>query len=117
MSKRTDTVFHYTTPFRSEHLAAVDDIMIAVPDRGRLEVRDVAAAARLGDAERDDLLSAEHRRRDALFELVRAQRENRRQARSEEHKSELQSLMSSSYAVYCLKHKNKNTISKERTNK
>src|SRR3990167_5079722 len=35
-----------------EHLAAVDHIVIAIPDRGRLEVRDVAAAARLGDAER-----------------------------------------------------------------
>src|SRR3546814_623060 len=32
-----------------------------------------------------------------------------REARSEEHTSELQSLMRSSYAVFCLKKKNKNT--------
>src|SRR3546814_9661412 len=31
-------------------------------------------------------------------------------ARSEEHTSELQSLMRSSYAVFCLKKKNKNTM-------
>src|SRR3546814_9470664 len=33
-------------------------------------------------------------------------------ARSEEHTSELQSLMRISYAVFCLKKKNKNTIQK-----
>src|SRR3546814_10871688 len=33
--------------------------------------------------------------------------------RSEEHTSELQSLMRISYAVFCLKKKNKNTIVKE----
>src|SRR3546814_2752395 len=33
----------------------------------------------------------------------------RHQARSEEHTSELQSLMRSSYAVFCLKKKTKNT--------
>src|SRR3546814_6718495 len=32
------------------------------------------------------------------------------QLRSEEHTSELQSLMRISYAVFCLKNKNKNTI-------
>src|SRR3546814_4265699 len=34
-------------------------------------------------------------------------------ARSEEHTSELQSLMRISYAVFCLKKKNINTISKQ----
>src|SRR3546814_5734981 len=120
--------------------------MIAFSHCGRLEVGDVAAAARLGDAERDDLLAREHRRRNALLELLRSERENRRQAdamrhqrcaeparadrgqllgddeaveivealavpaillgRSEEHTSELQSLMRISYAVFCLKKKN-----------
>src|SRR3546814_9975935 len=107
--------------------------MIAFSHCGRLEVGDVAAAARLGDAERDDLLAREHRRRNALLELLRSERENRRQAdamrhqrcaeparadrgqllgddeaveiRSEEHTSELQSLMRISYAVFCLKKK------------
>src|SRR3546814_4254837 len=38
---------------------------------------------------------------------VRAGRKDRRSARSEEHTSELQSLMRSSYAVVCLKNKKK----------
>src|SRR3546814_2863006 len=38
----------------------------------------------------------------------------RRGKRSEEHTSELQSLMRISYAVFCLKKKKKNTITKER---
>src|SRR3546814_10626019 len=37
--------------------------------------------------------------------------------RSEEHTSELQSLMRISYAVFCLKKKNKNTQHKNRNNK
>src|SRR3546814_2098385 len=37
---------------------------------------------------------------------------DRSPARSEEHTSELQSLMRTSYAVFCLKKKKRNTISK-----
>src|SRR3546814_8479805 len=40
---------------------------------------------------------------------VRADREGRFTARSEEHTSELQSLMRISYAVFCLKKNTKNT--------
>src|SRR3546814_3402146 len=39
----------------------------------------------------------------------RSQHKNRAKARSEEHTSELQSLMRISYAVFCLKKKNTNT--------
>src|SRR3546814_1856714 len=42
-------------------------------------------------------------------ELYRARRENRL-ARSEEHTSELQSLIRISYAVFCLKQKNYQTL-------
>src|SRR3546814_6995015 len=64
-----------------------------------------------------------HRRRRCLHEEVRLSRSGwqarpvqfRRPLRSEEHTSELQSLMRISYAVFCLKHKNniktKNEIS------
>src|SRR3546814_10677568 len=38
--------------------------------------------------------------------------EEHRQSRSEEHTSELQSLMRNSYAVFCLKKKNNNTNSR-----
>src|SRR3546814_1534860 len=40
-------------------------------------------------------------------EQMHAARTGRREARSEEHTSELQSLMRISYAVFCLKKKNK----------
>src|SRR3546814_6721004 len=65
--------------------------------------------------------NADERRRDdpgADF-LKRAMRENRRSSvptfdrRSEEHTSELQSLMRISYAVFCLKKKNKTTENEE----
>src|SRR3546814_7143167 len=44
--------------------------------------------------------------RDALLRDVRPGRRSVRLARSEEHTSELQSLMRISYAVFCLKKKN-----------
>src|SRR3546814_8683309 len=44
----------------------------------------------------------------SLLEKLRFPRRAGRRQRSEEHTSELQSLMRISYAVYCLKKKNKN---------
>src|SRR3546814_9916862 len=100
-STRTDTLFPYTTRFRSgedrqllfdraDHAVAVravarGDVAAAavgrgvdvVPLRGGLEARRVFVAQRIG--------------------------------RSEEHTSELQSLMRISYAVFCLKKKKHNT--------
>src|SRR3546814_5432665 len=90
-STRTDTLFPYTTLFRSIHRraeqAAANLIVIFVA-QGR--------AARAPDA--DDL----PRR---VGEQIFGQR-------SEEHTSELQSLMRSSYAVFCLKKKKTNTKTK-----
>src|SRR3546814_15106991 len=43
---------------------------------------------------------------------VRANRQNRFSGRSEEHTSELQSLMRNSYAVFCLKKKTKKYLDK-----
>src|SRR3546814_1389887 len=52
-----------------------------------------------------------HRLRTTLPILVRDRRLRRRAgSRSEEHTSELQSLMRHSYAVFCLKKKNNSTI-------
>src|SRR3546814_1152130 len=76
-STRTDTLFPYTTRFRSRHSAPL-----------RPGPRDVGirrATARIGGSG---------------YEL-----------RSEEHTSELQSLMRISYAVFCLKKNNKQTKS------
>src|SRR3546814_6359974 len=76
-STRTDTLFPYTTLFRSLRARA---------DRGR-------GAGRRHCPPRPERLRA---------------RPGRHALRSEEHTSELQSLMRISYAVFCLK-KKKNT--------
>src|SRR3546814_3836438 len=103
-STRTDTLFPYTTLFRSH---AVDT---GLRRRLREPVR-TAPDHRVG-------IAHQHQRR---FGMPRAEiagdgedigrrrpRAQRTQIRSEEHTSELQSLMRISYAVFCLK-KKKNT--------
>src|SRR3546814_3580917 len=83
-STRTDTLFPYTTLFRSRL------------DRARA---DRVAADTLADIIGGDRLGQPDHRRlgDAVDEAVGH--------RSEEHTSELQSLMRISYAVFCLKKK------------
>src|SRR3546814_4147626 len=71
-STRTDTLFPYTTLFRSQ-----------------------ATGSRPHERHRHELA-----------------RPGRRTGRSEEHTSELQSLMRISYAVFCLKKKKKHQLSK-----
>src|SRR3546814_6670265 len=95
-STRTDTLFPYTTLFRSllrrhrAHHRHIDGLAVLRAGAGDVDlaVRDVllrpgALAAALGKLGRD--------------------------IRSEEHTSELQSLMRISYAVFCLKKKNTQT--------
>src|SRR3546814_4020007 len=79
-STRTDTLFPYTTLFRSEVAGAVSA----------------------------DLVVVGMRRRSATMKLLLGSQVQRviLDARSEEHTSELQSLMRISYAVFCLKKKN-----------
>src|SRR3546814_1432384 len=92
-STRTDTLFPYTTLFRS---ARRD------PERG--------GPRGGGDA------CSEPRRAIARCHLQQPAR-TRVRDRSEEHTSELQSLMRISYAVFCLKKKKtKHAINRARTN-
>src|SRR3546814_2865495 len=77
-STRTDTLFPYTTLFRSERGPGVA------------------------------------RRRPRSGCATRSRRRKRRSSRSEEHTSELQSLMRISYAVFCLKKKKNETHQKKR---
>src|SRR3546814_13824391 len=91
-STRTDTRFPYTTLFRST-------------DRRRIALS--RGAGRDGRRQR-------HRRRDrgeAHHALLARRQEggHRGAGRSEEHTSELQSLMRISYAVFCLKKKKTST--------
>src|SRR3546814_1318892 len=91
-STRTDTLFPYTPLFRS------DDVCRRLcprhgPRRPALVFRPPPAALLVRDRPQQ---AAGRAGQDAL-------------ARSEEHTSELQSLMRISYAVFCLKKKKQNT--------
>src|SRR3546814_15149773 len=82
-STRTDTLFPYTTLFRSDQ---------------REQQQDAGREYQLRDPDADD----EQAERPEHF---RAELRRSPGRRSEEHTSELQSLMRSSYAVFCLKKK------------
>src|SRR3546814_7807797 len=78
-----------------------------------LQLADRARAAGHGiaDVELDDLLAGDGAgvaHRDGRIEPVALAAQRRPVTRSEEHTSELQSLMRISYAVFCLKKKHKN---------
>src|SRR3546814_4816617 len=88
-STRTDTLFPYTTLFRSV-VRTTEDMLMLVPDTLR------EAAAALGSPRWKIIVKVSYR---AAFQGVLT-------GRSEEHTSELQSLMRISYAVFCLKKKN-----------
>src|SRR3546814_8689464 len=100
-STRTDTLFPYTTLFRS-------------PDPGEREYNRIFEMLVTAS---DDLVGLvayalyKRHKRDWLLAL-RSKREPTPEdaERSEEHTSELQSLMRISYAVFCLKKKNTNNI-------
>src|SRR3546814_2587989 len=89
-STRTDTLFPYTTLFRSH-------------ERGHGNLRPHHRAG-LRQENRRRLAGADSQRPDGDPRLSWRTR-RRREGRSEEHTSELQSLMRISYAVLCLKKK------------
>src|SRR3546814_2598377 len=91
-STRTDTLFPYTTLFRSGPLLeAAAAAMIGLA--GQQELRETLRPAQ-------GVGAFQHFQQRAGAQLQRA-------VRSEEHTSELQSLMRISYAVFCLNKKNK----------
>src|SRR3546814_1505503 len=110
-STRTDTLFPYTTLFRSHD--AVDDLaqalLVGEVDRGDLELAVLLDVDRTG--------AVHHDLGDGVVGEQRLDRSVAEQVRSEEHTSELQSLMRISYAVFCLKKKNNNTKSTLRSTK
>src|SRR3546814_1939620 len=89
-STRTDTLFPYPTLFRSFTGGALRrQFLLQRGDRRGLGLAGIAAA---GQPRLEPI-------------LARALRPHRVIHRSEEHTSELQSLMRNSYAVFCLKKK------------
>src|SRR3546814_7552528 len=100
-STRTDTLFPYTTLFRSLAGEALQQVVVVdIPYTGPVLPRALGQAivGREGVVQGADVGGALHR--------------------SEEHTSELQSLMRISYAVFCLKKKKNqnNHINKLRAN-
>src|SRR3546814_4821179 len=94
---RTDTLFPYTTLFRSRQPHAF------------AQHRDRVAAVRWHRQDKARNI-AEHRQAVVVVEvtaeaLLLAEPGDSDDHRSEEHTSELQSLMRSSYALFCLKQK------------
>src|SRR3546814_6109927 len=117
-STRTDTLFPYTTLFRSivgERIEQRRATVLTLHQYAQFEL----GAQLFGDLAQCAMAGAQHERaatggfdhrlrgrgdRCRIAGVVRL-RQAARQIRSEEHTSELQSLMRSSYAVLCLKKK------------
>src|SRR3546814_4490389 len=115
-STRTDTLFPYTTlfrscgetsaPFGSEAAAATNEneAVASAEGKGDGETVPVAPSVPVGGEAADDTAGAEPQQASApKGEAVAS-------LRSEEHTSELQSLMRISYAVFCLKKKKHPTL-------
>src|SRR3546814_4729803 len=102
-STRTDTLFPYTTLFRSpgaHRIALVGEVEANNRDVVRLDPHGADAAAEVG---REATVAELQVHPDVAHEGQRA--DVAAGVRSEEHTSELQSLMRISYAVFCLKKK------------
>src|SRR3546814_3395234 len=93
-STRTDTLFPYTTLFRSVRNPAFPNSVCGTVYEG----------------------SSRSTGCQFTFTCDGSLTARREPARSEEHTSELQSLMRISYAVFCLKKKNKRTQNTDTTN-
>src|SRR3546814_3855249 len=114
-STRTDTLFPYTTLFRADSTASHRARFGPCPPSRRgwqlkTDCADVKASfvsATTGARTAHALFSRHGYFSPTCFTETRIDR-LARLSRSEEHTSELQSLMRNSYAVFCLKKKNKN---------
>src|SRR3546814_10291133 len=100
-STRTDTLFPYTTLFRSR---------LRTGGRSRRDVRNAVASRRI-----DRVHFGPDPRDRGSDQPSCPQCHDRGIERSEEHTSELQSLMRISYAVFCLKKKTHNKTTNTNT--
>src|SRR3546814_7850976 len=96
-STRSDTLFPYTTLFRSVLIGREDLLLHAIARQADLPEPLIAIGIERGV----DPFPANGEHAGGGARLIR---------RSEEHTSELQSLMRISYAVFCLKNKNIRTV-------
>src|SRR3546814_2629906 len=101
-STRTDTLFPYTTLFRSSRkdISLYSWLILMSCPRGKLHF--ICPLIKSGGILIHFLFQAIYKAKISTESFVDI-------SRSEEHTSELQSLMRTSYAVFCLKKKNTNT--------
>src|SRR3546814_1534118 len=115
-STRTDTLFPYTTLFRSALAHRCCNLLrrriFTVILQSALEIDQHDDAEFGGDACQCD---EPHSRRNRLMVSKQVEEPEAAGERSEEHTSELQSLMRISYAVLCLKKKNTKNTKKTHT--
>src|SRR3546814_5349664 len=95
-STRTDTLFPYTTLFRSAHKTNIIQL--------QLQLRRVHKRLDIYGTHIQSQNSRQHQQHQQHTSITRMLAITTQ--RSEEHTSELQSLMRISYAVFCLKKKN-----------
>src|SRR3546814_7123735 len=120
-STRTDTLFPYTTLFRSCHAVFLLRRRQARGERQRAgrgkqrRGRGFDACAPVGGRKEDRVFGKSHSQRGFRWKGREGRIAAQRYARSEEHTSELQSLMRISYAVFCLKQKNLSHIKDSNT--
>src|SRR3546814_5817230 len=109
-STRTDTLFPYTTLFRSDRFFGVISAHVAGPDSADYRFTSALPTQLLRSlAPQLQPLLERAPKAPAVAAPPIAESDDGTvlgQARSEEHTSELQSLMRISYAVFCLKKKN-----------
>src|SRR3546814_1090557 len=110
-STRTDTLFPYTTLFLSyrAHARYVRRLHRRASAFRELRNADELPALQQDEGHGPDRQLVDPRRKPPLRGYHQALPHVHQGARSEEHTSELQSLMRISYAVFCLKKKNKHT--------
>src|SRR3546814_3407240 len=105
-STRTDTLFPYTTLFRSRRARHPRPFRPALRRNACAETEGAVSGRRGHRHQRP-------RRRSCRRQLQISRARVLELERSEEHTSELQSLMRISYAVFCLKKKNKHNITQQ----
>src|SRR3546814_4381153 len=114
-STRPDPLFPYTTLFRSVFICC--SATIGAPERLASAITGVEVTAVVDDGSPRGPRTIALWRPPVLDEATGARASSHREAaavaRSEEHTSELQSLMRISYAGCCLKKKNKNSNVKQ----
>src|SRR3546814_1346049 len=114
-STRTDTLFPYTTLFRSGCCFSRDCPLKARASRPRAHGLTLLVGNQRHRSDKDEKrhsprLPHDHGQDDRWHRISDALDLGQRGRRSEEHTSELQSLMRISYAVFCLKKKTQDIL-------